>query len=216
LHIPEAFTTHTGLITAVRTGYRGENSETALLTAERGRFMVKRYLDGRLEADLRVLGALRDQQPFVPAILTTADDVALFPYLDGADLVDATCAATPAERHRLMAEYALALRQIHSWTPNLPPLSPVVADRIRAAGFTPTVTFCHGDYCMPNALVTDGRITGIIDWSSGGYHDYRVDLAAGAWSIRYNLHDEAYVDTFLRTYGYAGSLDLFEQLWEEI
>lgn len=216
LHIPHSFLIHTGTVNGVKAGRNGDNSEVALLTAERGRFVVKRYLDGRLGADERLLGALRDQAPFVPAILATADDMALFTYLDGTDLVDVACAAAPAERHRLMAEYALALRRIHGWAPDLPSLTPAVSERIRAAGFTPTVTFCHGDYCLPNALVRGGQVTGIIDWSSGGYHDYRVDLAAGVWSIRYNLHDEAYVETFLQTYGYAGPLDFFERLWQEL
>lgn len=216
MHIPESFIAYTGLINAVKSGRHGDNSEVALVTAECGRFMVKRYLDGRLGDDLMVLDVLRDQQPFVPAILATVDDVALFTWLDGTDLVDVACAAAPAERHRLMAEYALALRRIHSWAPALPPVSPELTERISAAGFTPEITFCHGDYCLPNALVTEGRITGIIDWSTGGYHDYRVDLAAGVWSIRHNLRDEAYVKTFLRAYGHAGPLDFFERLWQEL
>jgi aminoglycoside phosphotransferase len=206
---------HTGPINAVKAGRHGDNSEVALLTAERGRFVVKRFLDGGLSADLRVLGALREEQPFVPAILATEADLALFTYLDGTDLVDVACAAVPAERHRLMAEYALALRRIHSWAPALPPLSPSTTERIRAAGFTPEIVFCHGDYCLPNALVSGGHISGIIDWSSGGYQDYRVDLAAGVWSIRYNLKDEAYVETFLQTYGHTGALEFFEQIWQE-
>jgi aminoglycoside phosphotransferase len=46
--------------------------------------------------------------------------------------------------------------------------------------------------------------------------DRRVDLAAGVWSIRHNLQDEAYVVSFLEGYGYAGgaaSLRPFEALW---
>jgi aminoglycoside phosphotransferase len=64
------------------------------------------------------------------------------------------------------------------------------------------LVFAHGDYCMPNILLQDGRVSGVIDWPEGGYADSRYDLATAAWSIRFNLEDESYVRTFLLAYGY--------------
>jgi kanamycin kinase len=80
----------------------------------------------------------------------------------------------------------------------------------------PALAFTHGDFCLPNVLAEGDRITGVIDWSLGGYGDYRMDLAAGSWSIRFNLGDEAYVKRFLDAYGYTESpqsLAWFEALW---
>jgi aminoglycoside phosphotransferase len=45
----------------------------------------------------------------------------------------------------------------------------------------------HGDYCLPNVLVTDGVLTGLIDVGQTGLGDPRVDLAAGVWSLQYNF-----------------------------
>lgn len=85
----------------------------------------------------------------------------------------------------------------------------------------PTVTnqiaFGHGDYCLPNVMLSGGRLSGIIDLSRGAYMDRRIDLAAGIWTIRYNLGEgEGYAETFLDAYGYHEPLETlhwFEALW---
>lgn len=71
------------------------------------------------------------------------------------------------------------------------------------------LVFGHGDYCLPNVLVRDEHLSGIIDWSRGGYADKRFDLATALFSLRIpeNLRDPAYLDTFLQTYGYSGSVE---------
>ena len=38
-------------------------------------------------------------------------------------------------------------------------------------------TLIHGDYTLDNVLVQNGKVTGIIDWSLGGFGDPRYDLA---------------------------------------
>lgn len=70
------------------------------------------------------------------------------------------------------------------------------------------LVFGHGDYCLPNVLAHAGQLSGIIDWSRGGYADPRFDLATGLFTLRYN-HGGAptYLATFLRAYGYADSLE---------
>src|ERR1700692_648203 len=45
----------------------------------------------------------------------------------------------------------------------------------------------HGDYCLPNVLVTDGVLTGLIDVGHTGLGDPRQDLAAGVWGLQYNF-----------------------------
>jgi aminoglycoside phosphotransferase len=54
------------------------------------------------------------------------------------------------------------------------------------------LVFTHGDYCLPNLLITmDERaaplVTSYIDWGRAGISDRYNDLAIGARSLRYNL-----------------------------
>jgi kanamycin kinase len=58
----------------------------------------------------------------------------------------------------------------------------------------------HGDFCLPNVLVTDGVLTGLIDVGQTGLGDSRVDLAAGVWSLQYNFGPGNARD-FLDAYG---------------
>jgi aminoglycoside phosphotransferase len=48
--------------------------------------------------------------------------------------------------------------------------------------------FSHGDYCLPNALVEDGRITGFVDWGEGGISDPWQDAIMLVESLCYNYH----------------------------
>lgn len=78
------------------------------------------------------------------------------------------------------------------------------------------LVFCHGDWCLPNSIVRNGRIIGAVDWSRGGYADRRWDLVTGAWTLRYNLDDPRYVTTFLDAYGFRrplSNLRWFEALY---
>ena len=77
------------------------------------------------------------------------------------------------------------------------------------------VVFCHGDYCLPNVLIRDAQVVGVIDWSLGGYADRRFDLATAVFSMRLVWQDPDYLSTFLQAYGYAEpleTLDFFEAL----
>jgi kanamycin kinase len=46
---------------------------------------------------------------------------------------------------------------------------------------------CHGDYCPPNALLTEGRVTGYVDLGELGVADRWWDLAIGGWSTVWNF-----------------------------
>ena len=71
------------------------------------------------------------------------------------------------------------------------------------------IVFGHYDYCLPNVLVRDYQVTGIIDWSGGGYIDRRFDLATALFTLRLadTLQDSSYFTTFLQAYGYTESID---------
>lgn len=59
---------------------------------------------------------------------------------------------------------------------------------------------CHGDYCPPNILITDGRASGYLDLGELGVADRWWDLAAATWSMTWNL-GEGFEELFLAEYG---------------
>lgn len=46
---------------------------------------------------------------------------------------------------------------------------------------------CHGDYCPPNVLLTDGRVSGYVDLGELGIADRWWDIAIGGWSTGWNF-----------------------------
>lgn len=62
-------------------------------------------------------------------------------------------------------------------------------------------TLIHGDYCLPNIILTDWRLSAFIDVGNGGIGDRHIDLFWGAWTLWFNLKTNAYRDTFLDAYG---------------
>ena len=66
------------------------------------------------------------------------------------------------------------------------------------------LVFTHGDYCLPNILIHQARMSGFVDLALAGVSDRYVDLALAARSLRHNLRgEERWVDLFLQTYGIA-------------
>ncbi|MCA9297626.1 MAG: aminoglycoside 3'-phosphotransferase [Phycisphaerales bacterium] len=61
---------------------------------------------------------------------------------------------------------------------------------------------CHGDYCLPNILIEDGRATGYIDLGELGVADRWWDLAVATWSLTWNL-GPGHEERFLEEYGAA-------------
>ena len=58
----------------------------------------------------------------------------------------------------------------------------------------------HGDYCLPNVLVDQGRLTALVDLGRSGIGDPRDDFAAALWSLHYN-YGAGYARDFLDAYG---------------
>lgn len=59
---------------------------------------------------------------------------------------------------------------------------------------------CHGDYCPPNVLLTDGRVSGYVDLGELGVADRWWDIAIGGWSTGWNFGAE-FEDLFYDSYG---------------
>ena len=64
----------------------------------------------------------------------------------------------------------------------------------------------HGDYCLPNVLVEDGRLSGLIDVGGAGLGDPQDDLAAGVWTLQYN-YGAGLAREFLNAYGWPPMSD---------
>lgn len=52
------------------------------------------------------------------------------------------------------------------------------------------LVFTHGDYCVPNVILENGKLSGFVDWGSAGIADRHQDLALLTRSISYNFGKE--------------------------
>ena len=59
----------------------------------------------------------------------------------------------------------------------------------------------HGDYCLPNIILQDWRLSGYIDLGNGGLGDRHIDLLWGVWTLNFNLKTTAWTERFLDAYG---------------
>lgn len=62
-------------------------------------------------------------------------------------------------------------------------------------------TLIHGDYCLPNIVLNDWRLSGFIDLGNGGVGDRHVDIFWAIWTLFYNLKTKAYCERFIDAYG---------------
>ena len=60
--------------------------------------------------------------------------------------------------------------------------------------------FIHGDACLPNFIVHNNKLSGIIDLGEAGIGEREDDLAAAVWSLEYNFGEGMGV-SFLTAYG---------------
>jgi aminoglycoside phosphotransferase len=260
--LPEPLARFTGPLLAVETPPQGMTFQVFILTAARGRFVLKvartPAMVKALAREARILTALHDQAPFVAQPLGEAQtedgQALLFTYLEGEPLHLALQQANPQNRAHLITQYAQALRRVHDWTPALPRPADWISETLawintQLHSYSPEIlitstrsrfdgtnarhllaqlqsqrshlknelAFGHYDYCLPNVLVHQQQVAGVIDWSGAGYIDRRFDLATALFSMRLvePVQDPAYRSLFLRAYGYtepAESLYFFEGL----
>jgi kanamycin kinase len=104
-------------------------------------------------------------------------------------------------RERVARHLVDADRDFHSEFAHLQPstaLDLLEAERPRSED----VVVCHGDYCLPNVIVRDGRASGFVDLGELGTADRWWDLAVATWSVTWNL-GAGYEELFLSAYGVA-------------
>lgn len=59
----------------------------------------------------------------------------------------------------------------------------------------------HGDYCLPNIILNNWKLSGYIDVGCGGVGDRHIDIFWGLWSLWFNLKTDKYCGRFLDAYG---------------
>ena len=62
-------------------------------------------------------------------------------------------------------------------------------------------TLVHGDFCLPNILAVDGKLSGFIDLGDSGIGDPWRDYAWCIWSLEYNLNTKEYTPLLLEKLG---------------
>ncbi len=75
-----------------------------------------------------------------------------------------------------------------------------LAELERTRPATEDLVVCHGDYCLPNVLIDDGKVVGFLDLGEVGIADRWLDLAVGPWSVTWNL-GPGWEEQFLSAYG---------------
>ncbi len=59
----------------------------------------------------------------------------------------------------------------------------------------------HGDYCLPNVVLNNWKLSGYIDLDCGGIGDRHIDVVWGIWTLNYNLGTVEYTSRFIDVYG---------------
>ncbi|TMD90064.1 MAG: hypothetical protein E6I73_09175 [Chloroflexi bacterium] len=164
------------------------------LEGQSGAVYVKRasHLAGELDRTKWLAGRLP-----VPEVLglfkAFGDDWLLTRAVPGVPLSDRSLGWEPVQVARRLGEI---LHEIHA---------------VNAAGCPfgePGIghVLIHGDYCLPNVLVVDGRLSGLIDVGGAGLGDPQDDLAAGVWTLQYN-YGAGLAREFLDAYGWPPMSD---------
>lgn len=67
---------------------------------------------------------------------------------------------------------------------------------------TEDLVFTHGDYCLPNIIIENGKLGGVIDWGSAGVADKYQDIALLTRSVSRNF-GESWETSVFELYGIA-------------
>lgn len=164
------------------------------LEGESGALYIKRAAELTGERDR--LAWLRGRLP-VPEVIgffhVAGDDWLMTREMPGVPLYHATVGWPPERVARVLGEI---VRGIHRTDAADCPFG------IRKRGHV----LIHGDCCLPNVLVSQGRLSGLIDVGGAGLGDPRQDLAAGIWTLQYNF-GQGFARDFLAAYGAPAMTD---------
>jgi kanamycin kinase len=164
------------------------------LSTERGSVYVKRAADLAGERDR--LEWLEGRWP-VPQPIgffhEAGDDWLLTRAVAGVPMYDPALAWEPPRVARTLGEI---LRGLHA----------TEAEGCPFGVKKPGNVLIHGDYCLPNVLVEEGRLSALVDVGGAGLGSPEVDLAAGVWTLQYNF-GKGFASEFLDAYGWPPMSD---------
>jgi aminoglycoside phosphotransferase len=164
------------------------------LSGDGGVIFVKRAADLAGEGDR--LGWLGDRWP-VPRVAgffhESGDDWLVTHEVPGVPMYDPSVGWAPDRVAKKLGEI---LRDLHSTDAEGCPFG--VAKRGNV--------LIHGDYCLPNVLVRDEELSGLVDVGQAGLGNPEDDLAAGVWTLQYNF-GKGFGRPFLDAYGWPPMTD---------
>jgi len=164
------------------------------LSGRHGDVFVKRA--ARLDAERDRLEWLAGRWP-VPQVIglfqASGDDWLLTRALQGVPMYHPSVGWSP---ERVAASLGEILRGLHATEAGDCPFG------VRKRGHV----LIHGDYCLPNVLVHDGRLSAVIDVGLAGLGSPETDLAAGVWTLQYNF-GRGFARAFLDAYGWPPMSD---------
>ncbi len=124
-----------------------------------------------------------------------------------------TYKAQPNERMEAVKILGETLQKVHSLDPAGCPIDNRLNNKLTQIEDTSELSerpdeelvFTHGDYCLPNIIIKNGALSGVIDWDYGGLADPYVDFASCTWSIRHNYGEnesnDNWIPQFFESYG---------------
>lgn len=164
------------------------------LTGRSGAVFVKRAAD--LAGERARLAWLAGRWP-VPEVVgffhESGDDWLVTREVPGKPLFHPSVGIEPTRIARLFGEI---LRGLHATDPTGCPFG------IRIRGNV----LVHGDYCLPNVLVSSGQLSGLVDVGRSGLGRPDDDLAAGVWTLQHNFGG-GFARHFLDAYGWPPMTD---------
>ncbi len=104
---------------------------------------------------------------------------------------------------KLCEVLAEAMKFLHSRPIDGAPVSPCMDTYAKAgkAELMKQDTFIHGDFCLPNIMLDNGKFSTFIDVGLAGVGDKHIDIYWVLWSLNFNLGTDQYTDYFLDLYG---------------
>lgn len=119
--------------------------------------------------------------------------------LEGTSLVSKKYLKNPKKLAKLLGQ---AMKMFHSATsPNCPLVNLNTNGSI----------LIHGDFCLPNILVKNNKISGFIDTEATGLGDPWEDYAWCIWSYEYNLGTKEYTNFLLEELNIELNLEKFNK-----
>ena len=201
-----------------------ETANIYVLTKDDETIYLKTIVNGNLKQEYEILEWIDGRIP-VPEALKYLK-VGTTEYLITSGVKGTPVYQLPVERRvdgvRVLAE---ALKMIHSLDTKGCPRISTIDDKIKQArkkvdtpykkskladlekvNVSENIMFTHGDYCLPNILVTDdGDLGGVIDWDYGGIADQYVDFVMCSWSLSLNYDEKEankkWIPLFYKVYG---------------